>query len=148
MRLRQLAPLVFALCSMVASAQMYSWKDANGKVHYSDEPPPDKTPARKVAAPASGPGDPNASRALAEQEAASRKKQKEGQDAAAKAAKEKAASEERAAECERARANLQSIESGQTRFTIDAKGERMAMDGDAREAELARARRAVEANCK
>ncbi|HEX8989275.1 MAG TPA: 2-oxoglutarate dehydrogenase complex dihydrolipoyllysine-residue succinyltransferase, partial [Rhodocyclaceae bacterium] len=50
----------------VASAQLYSWKDASGKIHYSDEPPPDKTPARKVAPPATGAGDPAARKALAE----------------------------------------------------------------------------------
>lgn len=148
MRLRRLAPLVFALCSMVASAQLYSWKDANGKIHYSDEPPPDNAKTRKVSPPAAGTGDPNAYRALAEKEAVARKKQKEGSEAADKAAKEQAATEERRAECERARGNLSSLESGQTRFTVGSNGERIGLDGDVREAELARARKAVESLCK
>jgi hypothetical protein len=148
MRLRSLAPLAFALCSMVASAQLYSWKDANGKIHYSDEPPPDKSTARKVAPPAAGAGDPSAYRALTEKEAAARKKQKESSEAADKAAKDQATAAERRAECERARGNLASLESGQTRFTVGANGERIGLDGEAREAELARARKAIESLCK
>ena len=149
---RHCAPLVlltlFAYLPTAGLAEMYSWKDATGKIHYSDEPPPDKTPARKVAPPATGAGDPAARRALTEQEAAARKKQKETQEAADKSQKEKANAEERRTECERARSNLQAIESGQVRFTIDSKGERVALDGEVREAELAKARKAADSWCK
>lgn len=148
MRLRLLAPLALALCSMAAAAQLYSWKDASGKIHYSDEPPPEKAPTRKVSPPAAGAGDPAARQGLAEQEAAARKKQKETQDAAAKAEKEKAAAEERRSQCERARNNLQGLESGQVRFTVGANGERVGLEGGVREAELAKARQAVDAWCK
>ncbi len=133
---------------MLASAQLYSWKDASGKIHYSDEPPPDKTQARKVAPPATGAGDPAARKALAEQEAAARKKQKDTQESADKSEQDKAQAEERRVQCERARSNLQGIESGQVRFTIGANGERVGMDGAAREAELANARKAVDSWCK
>jgi hypothetical protein len=33
-------PLLFVLCVASAHAQMYRWVDANGKVNYSDSPPP------------------------------------------------------------------------------------------------------------
>lgn len=148
MHLRRLAPLVLALCSTIAAAQLYSWKDASGKVHYSDEPPPDKASARKVAPPATGAGDAAARRAAADQEAAARKKQKEAQEAGEKAQKDKTDAEERRVECERARTNVQAIESGQIRFTIGSNGERVGLDGDTREAELAKARRAADAWCK
>jgi hypothetical protein len=148
MRFRLLAPFALALFSMAAAAQLYSWKDASGKVHYSDTPPPDSVPVRKVAPPATSAGDASARRPQLEQEAAARKKQKETQEAADKAAKDKADAEERRTECERARAGLQAIESGQTRFTFNAKGERVALEGDVREAELANARKAVNSWCK
>jgi hypothetical protein len=127
---------------------MYSWKDASGKIHYSDEPPPDKTAPRKVAPPATGAGDPAARRNLVEQDAEARKKQKEAQEASGKAEKDKAAAEERRTECERARGNLQAMESGQIRFTVGSNGERIALDGAARDAELAKARKVADSWCK
>ncbi|PCK07206.1 MAG: hypothetical protein COA42_15540 [Alteromonadaceae bacterium] len=35
--------MVFCLCIGDAKAEVYRWKDENGKVHYSDQPHPDKT---------------------------------------------------------------------------------------------------------
>jgi len=147
--MRFLVILALSLASTVAGAQLYSWKDASGKVHYSDEPPPDKSPSRKVAAPPAPSADPAAvRRSLAEKEIESRKKQKESQESAAKAEKAKTEAAERRVDCERAKGNLGSIESGQTRFATDSKGERVALDGAVREAELASARKAVDALCK
>ena len=146
--MRILVPFALALYCLTAAAQLYSWKDADGKVHYSDEPPAEKTPARKVAPPAAGDGDPAARHSLAEQEMASRKKQKEAQEAADKAAKDKTTADERRVQCDRAQGNLRSIESGEARFTVDSKGERVGLDGAVREAELAKARKAAESWCK
>ncbi len=42
-----------ALCvALPASAQMYKWVDANGKVHYSDKPPPSNIKTEKLREPA------------------------------------------------------------------------------------------------
>jgi hypothetical protein len=149
MRFRYFTPLAFALMSLAASAQLYSWKDANGKIHYSDEPPPDaKAQTHKVAPPATGAGDPDARRAAVEREAEARKKQKEAQEAAGKADKEKADSQERRANCEQAKTNLKAIESGQIRFTMNSAGEKVGLDGAVREAEIAKARKTVDTWCK
>lgn len=148
MRIRHLAPFALALFAMAASAQMYSWKDASGKIHYSDEPPPDKAASRKVAPPATGAGDADARRKLVEQDAEARKKQKEAKEASGKAEKDKAAAEERRTECERARGNLQALESGQIRFTVNSSGERVALEGNVRDAELANARKVADSWCK
>lgn len=147
--MRVLVLLVFALYGAAASAQLYSWKDADGKVQYSDQPPPGQTPARKVAAPATLATDPAGTRKmLAEKELESRKKRKTAQEADANAEKEKADAEERRANCEKAKGNLQAMESGLTRFTANARGERVALEGAVRDAELGSARKAVEAWCK
>ncbi|MDO8933694.1 MAG: DUF4124 domain-containing protein [Rhodocyclaceae bacterium] len=147
--MRFLLPLALVLHSLTVAAQLYSWKDADGKIHYSDEPPPAKTQARKVAPPPAPSADPAATRKnLAEMEMASRKKQKEAKDSAAKAEKEKADTEERRINCDKAKGNLQSIESGLTRFTTNAKGERVALEGAVRDAELASARKAADEWCK
>lgn len=144
-------PLLLAclLLPLTAAAQMYSWKDANGKIQYSDEPPPGKIQARKVAPP-SAPSSDAADRRkeAADREMEGRKKQKEAGEKAAKAEKEKADAADKRLNCERARGHLQAIETGQARFTTDAKGERIALDGAAREAELASARRAADSWCK
>ena len=144
-------PLLLAclLLPLTAAAQMYSWKDANGKIQYSDEPPPGKVQTRKVAPPSA----PSADAAERRKEAAdkdveARKKQKESSEAAAKSDKDKAAAEDKRVNCEKARGQLQAIESGQVRFTTDAKGERVALDGAVRDAEIASARRAVDSWCK
>lgn len=147
--MRILALFLMTFYAALASAQLYSWKDAQGKVHYSDEPPQEKAPVRKVAPPPPPSIDPGAAqKSLAEKEVESRKRQKAAQEASAKADKEKADSEERRANCERAQGNLKALESGQTRFTTNSQGERVALDGDLREAELANARKAVDSWCK
>jgi len=147
--MRILLAFVLALCATAASAQLYSWKDADGKTHYSDQPPPTATPTRKIAAPAARATDPAGTRKnMAEKELASRQKQKDAQDAAAKAEKDQTDADARRVNCERARANLQGLESGATRFSINAQGERIALDGAVREAELANARKSVESWCR
>lgn len=146
--MRIITALACALLSLAASAQMYSWKDASGKTQYSDQPPPDKS-ARKIAAPAAPSSDAGDKRKdAADQEMEARKKQKDAKENAAKAEKDKAGAEERAINCEKAKGNLQAIESGQVRFTLDAKGERVALDGAVRDAEIANARKVADSWCK
>jgi hypothetical protein len=149
MTMRLIVAFACALLSLTASAQLYSWKDASGKTQYSDEPPPGKTPARRLAAPPAPSSDAADKRKdAADKQMDERKKQKEAREAAAKAERDKAGAEERSRNCDRARGNLQAIESGQARFTLDAKGERVALDGAVREAEIASARKAVDTWCK
>jgi molecular chaperone GrpE (heat shock protein) len=147
MRLSML--FVFLIMPLAAIAQMFKWTDEQGKVHYSDKPPAGKTEVKKVAPAALPATDPATARqALAEREMEARKKQKETKEAADKAEKAKAESEERKENCSRAKADLESIESGLNRFTVDAKGERVALEGAVREQELARARKSVDSWCK
>lgn len=147
--MRFLIMLVFSLYSLAAAAQLYSWKDANGKIQYSDQPPPGKTQARKVAPPPAPASDPGATRSkFVEKEMESRKKQKDVQEAATKSEKEKADAEDRRVNCDKAKGNLQALESGQTRFTTNVKGERVALEGAVRDEELASARKAVDGWCK
>ena len=54
--------IALALClALPASAQMYKWVDANGKVQYSDKPPPSNIKAEKLRAPVRAAGAPAAS---------------------------------------------------------------------------------------
>jgi glutaredoxin len=48
--------LALLLCAGGASAQMYKWVDANGKTHFSDQPPPAAAKAAPVKASGGAPG--------------------------------------------------------------------------------------------
>ncbi len=131
----------------IAMSQVFSWKDENGKVHYGDRPPASKqADSRKLAAPP--PVDAEANRkALVERQFAEREKQQKSQEEAKKTQENQAQTKEREANCQQARSNLAAVESGQVRFSVDAKGERVALDGAVRDAEIAKARKAVDSWC-
>ncbi len=144
-----IAPLLLALVPATGTAQVYSWKDASGKVHYGDRPPAERdAAARKLPAAPSATADVEAARkAAAERQFAEREKQGKAEPEDGKA-EDPAQARQREDNCRRARSNLASLESGQARFTIDDKGERVALDGAVRDAELARARKSVDEWCK
>ncbi len=139
---RLLTVLIAALLPAAAFAQVYSWKDASGKVHYGDRPPADKqVETRKVAPPPPASSDAEAARQAAEKKLAEREKKAEAETK--QPAEDPAQARIREENCRNAKANLAAIESGQIRFRMTETGEREALDGAVREAELARARKAV-----
>lgn len=133
-----------------ASAELYRWVDAQGRVHYSDSPPPANatstktlnTPAPASPAPAAAP--------KSWQEKEMEFRQRRAAEAEAQAKKEKEAEEARQkqANCEAARKNLQLLESGQRVVTVNAQGEREFLDDAARQKAINDARKAVETWCK
>jgi hypothetical protein len=141
--------VILLLLPFVATAQVYSWKDANGKVHYSDQPPADKATGSRRLAPAAPVSEdvPAASKDLAEKRQDAAKNAADAKEKAAKAEKEREQDAIRQENCDRARRNLQGIEAGQIRFRMGANGEREALDGSVRDGELAAARQAVDSNC-
>lgn len=147
--MRRVAIVTLLLLPFVATAQVYSWKDANGKVHYSDQPPADKGANSRRLAPAAPVSEdvPATSKELADKKQDAAKQAADAKEKAAKADKEREQDAQRQVNCERAQRNLQGIESGQIRFRMGASGEREALDGSAREAELAAARQAVDSHC-
>jgi hypothetical protein len=147
--MRLAIPLFMLLLSVAASAQVYIWKDASGKAHYTDQPPPEaNVPARRLGPSFSSSADSEAARkASADKRLDAAKQGKEAQEKTAAAEKQKAEDEVRARDCERARTNLQGIESGQVRFRMGANGEREALEGGARDAELENVRRSIDNLC-
>jgi hypothetical protein len=147
--MRLAAIITLLVLPIVAHAQVYSWKDAKGKVHYSDQPPADQAvKSRRLAPSATTTEDvPAATQALADKRQDAAKQAAESKEKAAKAEKERAEDAQRQQACERSRTNLQGLESGQIRFRIGASGEREALDGSVRDAELTAARQAVDGNC-
>lgn len=148
--MRTLSLLMLALIWSAASAQVYTWRDADGKIYYSDTPPPG-VDAKKMragsqanAAPASG----TPSRSVAEQEMEFRKRKAEADKARTKDEKDKQDAEESKRNCEQARNQLNALESGQRMNRVDVTGERIPLDDEMRAQEIERAKKAVQSWCK
>lgn len=136
-----------------AHAQIYQWKDESGRTVLSDKPPPGNARStRKVdseATPASAPAPAVAAPASnADRELAFRKRQIEAQQNADKEQRAQAEKDQRRENCERMRAQLQSLESGERIALRDAQGERYFLDDAQREQEIARTRQTLQSLCR
>lgn len=154
------------LClTLPASAQMYKWVDSNGKVQYSDKPPPsniksdklhDPTPAPAASAPAASEGKGGAKKdaakagpkTVAEQEQAFRKRQLDAAKAQEDEGKKQAEERDRAENCKRAKAALASLQLGGRQSRMDEKGERVFLDEQQIAQETARAKQIAATACK
>jgi hypothetical protein len=156
-------------CSMPAAAQ-WAWRDATGKMVYSDQPPPKSVPAKDVvrqpAAPAASrqavarevapeapaeaktaparPGAPT----LAEREIESRRRQQQLAEAEKKAADEETLRQQTAENCERLRAYQRALEGGYRVARVNAAGEKEILGDAQRAAEIERTRAQIEQNCR
>jgi hypothetical protein len=141
--------IVLLLVPIAVSAQVYSWRDASGKIHYSDQPPMERgATSRKLGPSFSESADTApATKAASDQRVETAKQKAQDKDKAAEAEKQRNEDAQRQQACERARINLQGLQSGQIRFRMTPSGEREALDGAVRDAELAEAQRAVDINC-
>lgn len=157
--------LCLTLClALPASAQMYKWVDANGKVQYSDKPPPsnvkteklrEAAPAPAASAPAAGEGKGGAKqdaakagpRTAAEQEQAFRKRKLDEAKAQEDAGQKQAEAREKAENCTRAKAAVANLQMGGRQVRIDEKGERVFLDDQQIAQELARAKQDAAAAC-
>ncbi|MBS0318931.1 MAG: DUF4124 domain-containing protein [Proteobacteria bacterium] len=126
-------------CVTAASAAMYKWTDANGRVVYSDQPPPDGVKAEMIG-PAPPPANPNATREMANKEAELKKRQMDRADADAKAQKDQAQSQQRRDLCLVVRGKIKDIEGGAQVYSYNDKGERVIADDAGRKAEIAKLR--------
>jgi Domain of unknown function (DUF4124) len=155
--------LGLALCvALQASAQMYKWVDSDGKVQYSDKPPPSnikteklRDPARAASAPAASEGKgvaqkdaaKAAPKTAAEQEQAFRKRQLDAAKAQQEEAKKQAGARDRAENCKRANAALANLQIGGRQMRIDEKGERVFLDDQQIVQETAKAQQEAAAAC-
>lgn len=157
------------------SEAQWAWKDGNGRLVYSDRPPPsDIKPASIVRQPtqqmlpnpaavsgavddANKPSDPknsdtktptsNAPKTIAERDMEFRKRQQERADSDRKAAEEQTKNAAKTAECERARGYMRSLEDGVRITRTDATGNREFLDDAQRAAEVERTRKIIQGTC-
>lgn len=155
-----LAALALLLLSAPAEAQ-WKWRDSRGQIHISDIPPPRDVPEKDVlqrpdlvlrrpapapVAAASAAAAPV--KAPVDAELEERKRKAEQEQAARAKADEQRAAAVRKDNCQRARAQLATLDSGQRIARIKADGEREILDDDARAKEAQRAREAIASECR
>lgn len=164
---------IAALVGVVQAADVYKYRDASGRIIYSDSPPPKGRGAEKLPAvptptpspatrPTEGGGGGDAAerstaqdaaksaapKTLAERELESRKRREAEQEKAKKAEQEAQQAAMRKQNCDAAQRQIAAIESGQRLARFNEKGEREFLDDAARARELDGARKAAADWCK
>ena len=154
--------LLFLILAIPVQAQMYKWTDANGKIQYSDTPPPAGAKSESVknrsssvttsaapAADAAKAGAAKASRPLtaAEQEQAFRKRKLDDEEAQKKGRDKLAQESQKQENCAIAKNNAVILEAGGRQARVDAKGERYFLDEAQVQTDLTKARQQVSTFC-
>lgn len=142
------------LVPFAAHGQLLKCTGMDGRVEYATQCPPGTQEQQTgIKSTREGPSSSGAAstqqKSIAEREAEFRKRQIEGAEARQKEEKKTAEAAQQREACERARVYLQSLQEGQRISRIDPKTyERVFLEDPDRPAEVARAQRAVDSNCK
>ncbi|MFN5047273.1 DUF4124 domain-containing protein [Roseateles sp.] len=165
--------LLLTMHSLPANAQtQWKWRDASGKVLYSDLPPPagipdkdilQRPPGQRVpvvvrpitpaaatpaAAPASVAPKASAAPSRAEQERQNRARQEQEQQARKQKEEERRLAEQRAENCKRATSHLRMIEDGMRISRRNEAGETEFLDERQRAEEAQRTRAIISSDCR
>lgn len=148
---------IIAVAMMVASAAAYGGEllkcvEKDGKVEYADRCQPGTTEQKigvRSSAGGSSPSAPPQQKSLAERDAEFRKRLLEQQETQQKAEKKSAEADQRREACESAQTYLKSLQAENRISRVDPRtGERVYLEDADRPAEIAKAQRAVDQNCK
>ncbi|HSD38642.1 MAG TPA: DUF4124 domain-containing protein [Rhodocyclaceae bacterium] len=172
---RLFATLATFAFAATASAEVYTWKDTSGRVHYSDQPPPggDTKPTKAAPTPKYAPAiaEPTAAQSGAatqpdskpdskvattqsgpktwqEKDLEARQKRAADQEAEAKRKQEAERADEKKRYCESLRNNLSMLERGGRVTTTNAAGERVYLDDSQLKQEAERTRGQLSRDCK
>lgn len=149
-----LLALLAGFCLTAQAEQLYKWVDADGKVHYTDQPPPAKAQTKPLniksqsSAPAQAAEGKPAAKTAAEKEQEFRKRRVEAEEAGAKREKEQAEAKQKEQNCAAARGNLRMLQEGGRVAQYDAKGEKVYLEDADRQQAVARAQKEVDSWCK
>ncbi len=159
MKARKLAVLLALGFPLMTWAQIYTWKDANGRTHFGDQPPPNaqvktmrggapvetEAPVTSGSAPsaqASGP------KSWQDQNKDFAKRQAEKAEAEAKASKEREAKAQKEEYCSNLRRNIAMLERGGRISKANDNGEAIPMSDSQLQSEIERTRSALAKDCK
>ena len=133
-----------------AHAELYKWTDAQGKVHYTDQPPTLNSQTIKPSSAGQAETTSKATQSLDAKDQAYQKRSKEAKDARDKAEKEAEQARIARENCDKARKNLSTMQNASTPrlYTTNAAGQRVYMDDSARESALASSQKSVTEFCK
>ena len=147
-----LGMLLMAISIVSNSQELYRWTDADGNVHYSDQPPPaDAKEFRSLKRP-----QPSEEEALdsdepdtswEQQEEAFQERQAEKAERAAKEQETQAADAERKRNCELAKGNYNTVTTGGRIMRVTANGEREYLSDEEIAKETAEAERTMRQYC-
>ncbi len=167
LNLRRVALLGVGLLLAADVLAQWAWKDDNGRLVFSDRPPPSTVKAEQIVRqPGGGSSQPalrsseelprdaaksDASKAgprtLAEREMEYRKRQTERAEAEKKSAEQQQLAQRRQQECDRSRGYLRALEDGVRITRTDGQGNREFLDDNQRSAEMARVREMIARDC-
>lgn len=139
-----------ALLALPAAAEMYRWVDKDGRVHYSDQPPPATIKQQKQMKQRVRPAGPTPSAdtpSYVDKEADFRKRQVEQAEKQAADQKAQQAAAEKQQNCERSRQHLATLQSGSRIARANAQGEREYLDEAQIAQEIREAQQAIAQWC-
>ena len=144
---RVLAALLVAMLAVPASATLYKWTDATGRVVYSDLPPTGDMKVEIVNGPAP-PANPNAVKEMAGKEAELKKRQTDAAEKEKKAEEQRVQVAKRNEECQRVQLQVKQLGAGQVALVrYNEKGEIVYVDDATRRKERAEGEAWIKANC-
>jgi len=136
-----------ALAAVPALATTYKWTDANGRVTYSDQPPPGNVKVESIAAPPP-PANPNAAKELASKEAELQQTKLQRAEEEAKATKARLEANKKREQCDNARGQMIMLQSDQIPlYRSNDKGQQVYMDDAARRREQEQLGSWIRENC-
>jgi len=134
--------------ALPAAAATYKWVDEKGVTHYSETPPPEGTPAKKIdiapTPPSSGTAKPETADDWKTKELEFRQRRLKKEHAEADADK---AADERKDRCITARNRLDVLEGGRGLYHLNERGERVFMSEEERSAEVTKWREVLKSSC-
>ena len=136
---------LFLAAAAANAATVYKWQDADGKLHFSDKPPPDGTAETTQIGTAR---DPYTQKRLEQMQAeaeASRVRREEAKSAPETQARE---AEVLAAHCRDSRAKLDNLENSRRPQFVNAHGEREFIDEDKRAEWIKAAQDEIDKHCR
>lgn len=144
------ATILLALLSLTVGAQVYRWVDKDGKVQYSDQPPPPGTGKAEVTRiNAATPSGSAASTAPAASKAADKPKSNVVDAAKAKSSADDAkVAKENEEYCRTTRGQLKIMEDGGRVTRMNSAGEQEVMSDEQMASEAERLRKQLAENCK
>lgn len=138
--------LCLLLLCFNANADLFKWVGADGKVHYSDEPPPTNVNAETLATPKAA-ASTSSEKSYIEREADRKKTLKTKEEAEKKAAKQQEDAIAKEKYCASLRSHLTTLEKASRIATLNEKGESVIMDDAMRQQQIEEARKQLSTNC-